>query len=175
MYCVTALRKHTKALPLFSCVRLPVNPSKIFWTYLDSNTAAVAHRSIALLLHSCFWAYVGQYQVKILADYPKPHVICSKNSYCQSQFVIHVENIWHWIIILYPSNIALFGSTSIAMENFLLPNEIVLKIFGYLSPGDLTQCARVFKRFNTICKDKSLSYRLPWIKHCCKMKLFLGS
>ena len=46
------------------------------------------------------------------------------------------------------------------MENFLLPDEIVLKILGYLSLGDLTQCAKVSKRFNTICKDKSLSYSL---------------
>ena len=45
------------------------------------------------------------------------------------------------------------------MENFLLPNEIVLKIFGYLGLGDLIQCAKASKRFNTICKDKSLSYR----------------
>ena len=45
------------------------------------------------------------------------------------------------------------------MENFLLPNEIVLNIFGYLGLGDLIQCAKVSKRFNTICKDKSLSYR----------------
>ena len=45
------------------------------------------------------------------------------------------------------------------MENFLLPNEIVLNIFGYLSLGDLIQCAKASKRFNTICKDKSLSYR----------------
>ena len=45
------------------------------------------------------------------------------------------------------------------MENLQLPNEIVLKIFGYLSFGDLIQCAKVSKKFNTICKDKSLSYR----------------
>ena len=42
----------------------------------------------------------------------------------------------------------------------MLPNEIVLKILGYLSLGDLTQCCKVSKRFNTICKDKSLSYSL---------------
>ena len=45
------------------------------------------------------------------------------------------------------------------MENFLLPDEIVLKILGYLGLDDLIQCAKVSKRFNTICKDKSLSYR----------------
>ena len=45
------------------------------------------------------------------------------------------------------------------MENFLLPNEIVLNIFSYLGLGDLIQCAKASKRFNTICKDKSLSYR----------------
>ena len=58
-----------------------------------------------------------------------------------------------------PSHIAVFGITSIAMENFLLPNEIVLKILGYLGLGALIQCAKVSKRFNTLCKDKSLSYR----------------
>ena len=45
------------------------------------------------------------------------------------------------------------------MENFLFPDEIVLKIFGYLGLGELIQCSKVSKRFNTICKDKSLSYR----------------
>ena len=45
------------------------------------------------------------------------------------------------------------------MENFLFPDEIVLKILGYLGLGDLIQCSKVSRRFNTICKDKSLSYR----------------
>ena len=45
------------------------------------------------------------------------------------------------------------------MENFLFPDEIVLKILGYLGLGELIQCAKVSRRFNTICKDKSLSYR----------------
>ena len=44
------------------------------------------------------------------------------------------------------------------MENLSLPNEIVLQILGYLSLGELIQCARVSKRFNSICKDNSLSY-----------------
>ena len=46
------------------------------------------------------------------------------------------------------------------MENLLLPNEIVLKILGYLGLCDLIPCAKVSKRFNELCKDKSLSYRL---------------
>ena len=44
------------------------------------------------------------------------------------------------------------------MENFLFPDEIVLKILGYLGLGDLIQCARVSKRLNNICKDVSLGY-----------------
>ena len=32
------------------------------------------------------------------------------------------------------------------MENLPLPNEILLKIFGYLSIKDLNQCAQVSKR-----------------------------
>ena len=44
------------------------------------------------------------------------------------------------------------------MENLPLPNEIVLQILGYLSLGELIQCARVSKRFNSICKDNSLTY-----------------
>ena len=44
------------------------------------------------------------------------------------------------------------------MENLPLPDEIVLKIFGYLNLGQLIQCARVSKRFNNIVKDKSLNY-----------------
>ena len=45
------------------------------------------------------------------------------------------------------------------MENFHFPDEIVLKILGYLGLGELIQCSKVSRRFNTICKDKSLSYR----------------
>ena len=45
------------------------------------------------------------------------------------------------------------------MKNFLFPDEIVLKILRYLGLGELIQCAKVSRRFNTICKDKSLSYR----------------
>ena len=45
------------------------------------------------------------------------------------------------------------------MENFLFPDEILLKIFGYLGLSELIQCAKVSRRFNTICKDNSLSYR----------------
>ena len=44
------------------------------------------------------------------------------------------------------------------MENFVFPDEIVLKIFSYLSLSELIQCSKVSRRFNTICKDKSLSY-----------------
>ena len=44
------------------------------------------------------------------------------------------------------------------MENLSLPDEIILKILGYLSLGELIQCARVSKRLSTICNDKSLSY-----------------
>ena len=44
------------------------------------------------------------------------------------------------------------------MENFVFPDEIVLKIFGYLGLSELIQCAKVSRRFNAICKDKSLSY-----------------
>ena len=43
------------------------------------------------------------------------------------------------------------------MDN--LPNEIVLQILGYLSLGELIQSARVSKRLNVICEDRSLSYR----------------
>ena len=45
------------------------------------------------------------------------------------------------------------------MENFLLPDEIVLKILGYLGLGELIQCSKVSRRFNTICIDDSLGYK----------------
>ena len=46
----------------------------------------------------------------------------------------------------------------IGMESLPFPDEIVLNILGYLSLGELIQCARVSKRLNAICEDKSLSY-----------------
>ena len=45
------------------------------------------------------------------------------------------------------------------MENLPLPNEIVLQILGYLSLGELIQCARVSNRLKNICKDRSLRYK----------------
>ena len=47
----------------------------------------------------------------------------------------------------------------VGMESLPFPDEIVLNILGYLSLGELIQCARVSKRLNAICEDKSLSYR----------------
>ena len=51
----------------------------------------------------------------------------------------------------------------IGMESLPFPDEIMLKIFGYLSLGQLIQCARVSKRWNNICEDRSLSYRLSML------------
>ena len=45
------------------------------------------------------------------------------------------------------------------MESLPFPDEIVLKILGYLNLRQLIQCARVSKRLNNICEDRSLSYR----------------
>ena len=47
----------------------------------------------------------------------------------------------------------------IGMESLPFPDEIVLKILGYLNFGQLIQCARVSKRWKNICEDRSLSYR----------------
>ena len=47
----------------------------------------------------------------------------------------------------------------VGMESLPFPDEIVLKILSYLGLGELIQCARVSKRLNRICMDKSLSYR----------------
>jgi hypothetical protein len=44
------------------------------------------------------------------------------------------------------------------MDDLALPDEIILNILGYLSLGELIQCARVSKRLSTICNDKSLRY-----------------
>ena len=51
------------------------------------------------------------------------------------------------------------------MESF--PDEVVLKILGYLDLGDLIKCARVSKRLNNICKDDSL--RCIWLRYISSM------
>ena len=37
------------------------------------------------------------------------------------------------------------------LEDFPLPNEIILQIFGYISGKDLEESAKVSKRFKEIC------------------------
>ena len=97
-----------------------------------------------------------QYQVENLAYLPKLSAqrafIVSPNLY----FTLKTFEIITFCTLL---NFPRFGITSIGMENFLFPDEIVLKIFGYLGLGELIQCSKVSKRFNTICKDNSLGYR----------------
>ena len=44
------------------------------------------------------------------------------------------------------------------MENLPLPDEILLKILGYLNLGDLIECSKVSKRLKGVCLDKTLSY-----------------
>ena len=53
------------------------------------------------------------------------------------------------------------------MESFPLPDEVVLKILGYLNLGDLIKCARVCKKLNNICKDDSLRY--IWLRYVSSM------
>ena len=42
------------------------------------------------------------------------------------------------------------------LEDFPLPNEILLQIFGYISEKDLEQSAKVSKRFKEICDTRKL-------------------
>ena len=42
------------------------------------------------------------------------------------------------------------------IENLPFPDEILLKIIGYLNLVDLRKCAEVSKRLQKICMDKSL-------------------
>ena len=42
--------------------------------------------------------------------------------------------------------------------NFELPNEIVIKIYGYLNILDLSECAQVSKRMRSLCFHHSLGY-----------------
>ena len=44
-------------------------------------------------------------------------------------------------------------------KNLPLPDEIILRIFGYLDLKDLDRCARVSIRVRKICFDDSLKYK----------------
>ena len=44
------------------------------------------------------------------------------------------------------------------IENLPMPDEILLKILGYLNLGDLISCSKVSKRVKGVCLDKTLSY-----------------
>ena len=46
------------------------------------------------------------------------------------------------------------------LEDFPLPNEIILQIFGYLNGKDLEQCAKVSKRFEEICDTRQLKEKI---------------
>ena len=43
-------------------------------------------------------------------------------------------------------------------QNFPVPNEIVIKIYGYLKTIDLSNCSQVSKRMRSLCFYKSLDY-----------------
>jgi hypothetical protein len=44
------------------------------------------------------------------------------------------------------------------MEDLPFPDEIVLKILGYLNIFDLAKCAQVSKQLMNICEDKEFQY-----------------
>ena len=46
------------------------------------------------------------------------------------------------------------------LEDFPLPNEIILQILGYLDGKDLEQCAKVSKRFEEICDTRQLKEKI---------------
>ena len=45
-----------------------------------------------------------------------------------------------------------------ADPNFPVPNEIVIKIYGYLNILDLSECAQVSKRMRNLCFHHSLEF-----------------
>ena len=45
------------------------------------------------------------------------------------------------------------------MANLPFPDEIMLKIVGYLNIFDLAKCAQVSKQLMNICEDKEFQYR----------------
>ena len=44
-------------------------------------------------------------------------------------------------------------------QNFLVPNEVAIKIYRYLNTVDLSNCAQVSKRMRSLCFYQSLDYR----------------
>ena len=45
---------------------------------------------------------------------------------------------------------------NIELDRMPLPNEILVKIFGYLDIRDISQCARISRQWNRISKDSTL-------------------
>ena len=55
------------------------------------------------------------------------------------------------------------------MENLPFPDEIILKILGYLNIFDLAKCAQVSKQMINICEDKEFQ------QYCELKKIFKNS
>ena len=55
------------------------------------------------------------------------------------------------------------------MENLPFPDEIMLKILGYLNIFDLAKCAQVSKQLMNICEDKEFQ------QYCELKKIFKNS
>ena len=55
------------------------------------------------------------------------------------------------------------------MENLPFPDEIILKILGYLNIFDLAKCAQVSKQLINICEDKKFQ------QYCELKKIFKNS
>ena len=56
------------------------------------------------------------------------------------------------------------------LEDFPLPNEIILQIFGYLNGKDLEQCAKVSKRFEDICDTRKLKEKIKVEEQAFKLE-----
>ena len=80
---------------------------------------------------------------------------------CQ-KFKVHVGHETKWCPSIICKKCGKSGHAKIEcmfeMENLPMPDEILLKILGYLNLGDLIECSKVSKRLKGICLDKKLSY-----------------